>query len=513
MCTTIHYNSVLTNAPIVLKMHLFMHVFSVYVCTNDVTYFSQNNATIVLLFLETFSGLSRKYCALEFYRSLKGRDSVNRQQTPLIKDEHQPSASSISFNDVQQRTISPSGYETVAFIHRYFDQHSWFANRFYHHIETLRGHVSMVTFVNFTIFRIQITMTKEKNRLSAQNASKRFAHNMEIHNSMYSLENYPKTPFFELQLPNAVTWQTKIRITQQKMTPKTPFSKLQLPNAGKFSAQNAPKNLFLLFTYNSKENYPKKNISELQLANAGVLFGTKLGYCTLDHDFHIYLSTQYEHLDITQQIIQQITQRVYTPKDPLNTWMLAKMYYNNAEAQFHQALSHFCYTHSLMDGIATSMNRQLSPSHPIYKLLRPHFKDIISINKYAGKTILKYGTMLESWSMGFHGFKQLILKATPHITFKRAIGSVESDATARGVWDKQVLPYYPFRDDAMALYNIIKKYVTTIITHYYGTTASISSDWELQNWHAELAKPRAQGGVGITDLPGTRGNACFNLLR
>ncbi|CAL4065152.1 unnamed protein product [Meganyctiphanes norvegica] len=158
-----------------------------------------------------------------------------------------------------------------------------------------------------------------------------------------------------------------------------------------------------------------------------------------------------------------------------------------------------------MDGIATSMNRQLSPSHPIYKLLRPHFKDIISINKYAAKTILKYGTMLESWSMGFHGFKQLILKATPHINFKRAIGSVESDATARGVWDKDVLPYYPFRDDAMALYNIIKKYVTTIITHYYDTTASVSSDWELQNWHTELTKPRAQGGVGITDLPGTRG--------
>ncbi|CAL4076276.1 unnamed protein product, partial [Meganyctiphanes norvegica] len=37
--------------------------------------------------------------------------SVDRQQMPLIKDEHQPSASSIGFNDVHQRTISPSAVD------------------------------------------------------------------------------------------------------------------------------------------------------------------------------------------------------------------------------------------------------------------------------------------------------------------------------------------------------------------------------------------------------------------
>ena len=74
------------------------------------------------------------------------------QWPPQNIDEHLPSTSSIAFNDVQPRPISPSGYvsssrstskigffcasdftsvdqETVAFIHRYFDQRSWFANR------------------------------------------------------------------------------------------------------------------------------------------------------------------------------------------------------------------------------------------------------------------------------------------------------------------------------------------------------------------------------------------------
>ncbi|CAL4139180.1 unnamed protein product, partial [Meganyctiphanes norvegica] len=232
-----------------------------------------------------------------------------------------------------------------------------------------------------------------------------------------------------------------------------------------------------------------------------ILDGVEYRY-NIDHSAPIalfYLNMRNQLMPIAIQLRQRKgpSNPVYTPKDQLNTWLLAKMYYNNAEAQFHQALSHFGYTHAFLDGIATSMNRQLSPSHPIYKLLRPHFKDVISINKFADITILKDGAMLDSWSM--------LLKETPHITFKRAIGSVESDATARGVWDKQVLPYYPFRDDAMALYNIIKKYVTTIITHYYDTTSSVSSDWELQNWHTELALPRAQGGVGIPDLPGTRG--------
>lgn len=39
-------------------------------------------------------------------------------------------------------------------------------------------------------------------------------------------------------------------------------------------------------------------------------------------------------------------------------------------------------THFLMEGICIAANRCLSPSHPMFKLMAPHFLHIIAINKY-----------------------------------------------------------------------------------------------------------------------------------
>lgn len=33
-------------------------------------------------------------------------------------------------------------------------------------------------------------------------------------------------------------------------------------------------------------------------------------------------------------------QQVFLPSDPKYTWMMAKMYYNNADAAFHQSCTH-----------------------------------------------------------------------------------------------------------------------------------------------------------------------------
>lgn len=72
--------------------------------------------------------------------------------------------------------------------------------------------------------------------------------------------------------------------------------------------------------------------------------------------------------------------QVYTPKDPSYTWLVAKMFYNNAEAQHHQALTHLGYTHLLMEGVVICTHRNLSPSHPLFKLMAPHFLFLLAIN-------------------------------------------------------------------------------------------------------------------------------------
>lgn len=94
-----------------------------------------------------------------------------------------------------------------------------------------------------------------------------------------------------------------------------------------------------------------------------------------------------------------------------------------------------------------------------------------------------------------------------------------ADCARRGVLDKSVLPYYPYRDDAVAVYYLIEKYVRTVVRHFYGlfdyavtfdpevcenlisclpdSPDKIEHDYELQNWAAELVKPREEGGLGL----------------
>ncbi|KAG1702341.1 Manganese lipoxygenase [Nymphon striatum] len=116
--------------------------------------------------------------------------------------------------------------------------------------------------------------------------------------------------------------------------------------------------------------------------------------------------------------------QVFYPDDPKYTWLLAKIFYNCAEAAHHQMVTHLgnlniniiiCKliitgllykqgpkfdvlltleilkltgnTHLLLDQIATIMFRYVSPSHPVFKLMKPHFYEMFGIN-FAGMYIL-----------------------------------------------------------------------------------------------------------------------------
>lgn len=90
-------------------------------------------------------------------------------------------------------------------------------------------------------------------------------------------------------------------------------------------------------------------------------------------------------------------------------------------------------------------------------------------------------------------------------------GQVPNELEARGLLDKEILPDYPYRDDAIPLYNIIKKYVTTVVRHHYDTDEKVHEDWELKWWREELVKPRDQNGVGLQNIPGTSEEGFTNV--
>ncbi|KAK7069173.1 Arachidonate 5-lipoxygenase [Halocaridina rubra] len=199
---------------------------------------------------------------------------------------------------------------------------------------------------------------------------------------------------------------------------------------------------------------------------------------------------------------------VYTPKDEPNTWLLAKMFYNNAEAQHHQALTHLGYTHLLMEGVVICTHRNLSPSHPLFKLMAPHFLFLLAINTRGLEKLISVGGWVDNcMTQGVKGIFELMRRGFDRWTFNKE-GQVHTELAARGLLDKEILPDYPYRDDAIPLYNVIKKYVSTIVKHHYDTPEKIQDDWELKWWRDELVKPRDQNGVGLHDIPGTSDGFC-----
>ncbi|XP_033731578.1 arachidonate 8S-lipoxygenase-like [Pecten maximus] len=193
---------------------------------------------------------------------------------------------------------------------------------------------------------------------------------------------------------------------------------------------------------------------------------------------------------------------VFLPSDPPYTWLFAKMWYNNADTCYHQAITHLGFTHLLMEGCVLATHRNLSHSHPIFKLLAPHFIYLVAINGFALETLIKPGGSVDKFmAAGTDGVFELIKR-------KLAVWRMDEDGTLpvdlekRGVLDDNVLIGYHYREDALPLYDAIKHFVTKYVGLYYENSETYVGDHEIQAWAQELVKPRSQGGCGLLGVPG-----------
>ncbi|XP_043237383.1 polyunsaturated fatty acid 5-lipoxygenase-like isoform X3 [Amphibalanus amphitrite] len=217
-----------------------------------------------------------------------------------------------------------------------------------------------------------------------------------------------------------------------------------------------------------------------------------------------YLNKKDELMPVAIQLFQEKSpdNLVFLPSDPPNVWVLAKMYYNNAEAQQHQSCTHLGFTHLLMEGVVICTHRHLSPSHPLFRLLAPHFLYLIAINSRGLEKLISPGGWVDKgMTVGVNGMFELIRRGIKRWRLD-TMGVVPAQIAGRGVADHSVLPYYPYRDDATALYAAIERYVRSVIDDVYSEPERLAGDWELQHWRKELTLPRDQGGVGLLGVPG-----------
>ena len=177
---------------------------------------------------------------------------------------------------------------------------------------------------------------------------------------------------------------------------------------------------------------------------------------------------------------------IFTPgnSDTYN-WLMAKTVVQTADGNFHEAVSHLGRTHLLIEPFVIATERQLASSHPLGILLRPHFEGTLFINNAAQEFLIASTGGVDAL-MGATIDADRVFAAKGVLSYPFNEAMLPKALKNRGVDDPELLPDYPYRDDALLVWNAIGKWASDYLSIYYQTDADVQADGELQSWVAEL---------------------------
>jgi arachidonate 15-lipoxygenase len=175
---------------------------------------------------------------------------------------------------------------------------------------------------------------------------------------------------------------------------------------------------------------------------------------------------------------------VYYPGDG-TPWEIAKLLVNMADGNDHELVSHLGLTHLLTEPFVLATYRQLDPLHPLNALLAPHFAGTLLINYAAQTTLIVNGGAVDQLLTGtIESGRLLSANAVKAVRYNASF--FPDTLVARGVADVSALPDYPYRDDALSLWNELHTWVTDYLAVYYFDDGDVAGDYELQAWVQEL---------------------------
>jgi arachidonate 15-lipoxygenase len=187
---------------------------------------------------------------------------------------------------------------------------------------------------------------------------------------------------------------------------------------------------------------------------------------------------------------------IITPNSGKYAWLFAKTVVQIADANFHEPVTHLARTHLFVGAFVMATYRQLPINHPLSLLLRPHFEGTLAINNAAQRTLIAPGGGVDRLlSSTIDNSRVLAVHGLQSYGFNSAM--LPKQFQQRGVDDPKLLPVYPYRDDALLVWDAIHQWVADYLNLYYATNQDIQNDAALQAWAAEV---QAYDGGRIRDF-------------
>jgi arachidonate 15-lipoxygenase len=175
---------------------------------------------------------------------------------------------------------------------------------------------------------------------------------------------------------------------------------------------------------------------------------------------------------------------IITPNSGKYAWLFAKTTVLIADANFHEAVSHLARTHLFVGVFVMATHRQLPSNHPLSLLLRPHFEGTLAINNAAQENLIaRDGGVDLLLSSTIDNSRMLAVRGLQSYSFNAAM--LPKQLKQRGVDDPNLLPVYPYRDDALLIWDAIRDWVSDYLKLYYPTDADVEKDAALQAWATE----------------------------
>ncbi|GAB0495702.1 hypothetical protein MMPV_007007 [Pyropia vietnamensis] len=182
---------------------------------------------------------------------------------------------------------------------------------------------------------------------------------------------------------------------------------------------------------------------------------------------------------------------LFTPADG-SAWAAAKLIVNASDGAEQELKWHLGLTHLMINGIAAATHRELEEeSHPIWRILTPHYDGLFFLNSLVPSTLLAPKETVDKLvpvsTAAAAQYVKSVLKTTH---FNSLFPDVH--LKARGMMDPRL--DNPYREDTLAHWSILHEFVSEFVGCYYPNDAAVVADYELQAWAAAIT---AGGQLGF----------------